>query len=58
MLLIEIGWANSGFRNLSDYDGGEKEMCPNGSFYLEDGNHRALIYAMYVKLGKVEVQPC
>ena len=44
-------------RNLSDYDGGEKETCPNGSFYLEDGNHRALVYAMYVKLGKMEYSP-
>ena len=35
-------------RNLSNYDGGEKETCPNGSFYMEDGNHRALVYAMYI----------
>lgn len=41
-------------RNLSDYPGGEKDKCPSGSFYVEDGNHRALVYAMYIKLGKVE----
>ena len=44
-------------RNLSDYSGDEKETCPNGSFYVEDGNHRALVYAMYVKLGKIEYNP-
>ena len=44
-------------RNLSDYGGGEKEKCPNGSFYIEDGNHRALVYAMYVRLGKMEYSP-
>ena len=44
-------------RNLSDYSGGEKETCPNGSFYVEDGNHRALVYAMYVKLGKMAYNP-
>ena len=44
-------------RNLSDYSGGEKETCPNGSFYVEDGNHRVLAYAMHVKLGKIEYTP-
>ena len=44
-------------RNLSDYSGGENETCPNGSFYVEDGNHRALVYAMYVKLGKIQYNP-
>ena len=44
-------------RNLSDYSRGEKEMCPNGSFYVEDGNHRALVYAMYIKFGKMEYSP-
>ena len=27
-------------RNLSNYRGGEEEKCPNGSFYMEDGNHQ------------------
>ena len=44
-------------RNLSNYSGGEREKCLTGSFYVEDGNHRALVYAMYVKFGKVEYNP-
>ena len=44
-------------RNLSSYSEGEREKCPNGSFYMEDGNHRALVYAMYVRLGKMEYSP-
>lgn len=44
-------------RNLSDYSEGEREKCPNGSFYVEDGNYRALVYAMHVKLGKIEYSP-
>ena len=44
-------------RNLSKYSGGERENCLNGSFYLDDGNHRALVYAMYVKLGKMNYSP-
>ncbi len=30
-------------RNLTGYSGGERERCPEGSFYIEDGNHRALV---------------
>lgn len=41
-------------RNLSAYKDGEREKCPNGSFYVEDGNHRALVYAMYIRLGKMK----
>ena len=44
-------------RNLSNYSGGERENCPTGSFYIDDGNHRALVYAMHVKLGKMEYSP-
>ena len=44
-------------RNLSNYSGGEREECPTGSFYVEDGNHRALVYAMYIKFGKMEYSP-
>jgi hypothetical protein len=47
-------------RNLSDYvdrngeRAGERKRCPTGSFYIEDGNHRALVYAMYIEFGKME----
>ncbi|MYA70599.1 hypothetical protein F4009_24230 [Candidatus Poribacteria bacterium] len=46
-------------RNLSDYVGrngkraGERKKCPGGSFYVDDGNHRALVYAMHIKFGKM-----
>lgn len=39
-------------RNLTDYDGGERWNCGNGSFYIEDGNHRALVYAMILECNK------
>ena len=45
-------------RNLSDYedkDGkrvGERKKCPTGSFYADDGNGRALVYAMHIKCGR------
>ena len=44
-------------RNLSVYENGEKDKCPDGTFYIEDGNHRALIYALKVDLEKVEYTP-
>ena len=44
-------------RNLSNYSGGEREECPTGSFYVEDGNHRALVYAMYIACGRMEYSP-
>lgn len=50
-------------RNLSDYVGpdrkpaGERNKCPTGSFYVDDGNHRALVYAMYIEFGKMEYSP-
>lgn len=44
-------------RNLSVYENGEKYKCPDGTFYIEDGNHRALIYALKVDLEKVEYTP-
>ena len=28
----------------------EKRVSPDGSFYLEDGNHRALVYAVFLQL--------
>ena len=34
-------------RNLANY---ERKKCPEGSFYIEDGNHRALVYAMIIAL--------
>lgn len=52
---------NLWIRNLSSYSNpqgkGERQDCPNGSFYVDDGNHRALVYAMYVRLGKMEYTP-
>ena len=50
-------------RNLSCYPdrngklAGERQKCPTGSFYLDDGNHRALVYAMYIEFGKMEYSP-
>ena len=44
-------------RNLSDHEYGERKKCPNGTFYIEDGNTRALIYALKVALEKVEYTP-
>ena len=38
-------------RNLTQYDGGERSLCPDGSFYVEDGNHRALVYAVRLACG-------
>ena len=35
----------------------ERGKCPTGSFYLEDGNHRALIYAMHIEFGKMKYSP-
>ena len=31
----------------------EKRDSPDGSFYLEDGNHRALVYAVFLRLGTI-----
>ncbi len=44
-------------RNLTKFAGGERDLCPSGTFYTEDGNHRALVYAMHVKCGKLEYEP-
>ena len=32
----------------------EKEHSSEGSFYLEDGNHRALVYSVFLRLGKIK----
>ena len=32
----------------------ERKDSPDGSFYLEDGNHRALVYLVFLHLGKIE----
>ena len=32
----------------------EKEHSSEGSFYLEDGNHRALVYSVFLRLGVIE----
>ena len=51
-------------RNLTDYEGGaneddkcEKYKCPEGSFYMEDGNHRALVYAVHIACGVETYRP-
>ena len=36
-------------RNLAPH---ERKCSPNGTFYIEDGNHRALVYAVHLELGK------
>ena len=33
-------------RNLTGYDKGERWKWSEGSFYIEDGGHRALVYAV------------
>ena len=35
----------------------ERKYSPTGTFYVEDGNHRALIYAVYLELGKAVYEP-
>lgn len=32
----------------------EESVSPDGVFYLEDGNHRALVYAVFLRLGIIE----
>ena len=32
----------------------EKKRCSDGTYYIEDGNHRALIYALRLKFGEEE----
>ena len=46
-------------RNLvkSCVDAHERNGSPNGTFYLEDGNHRALVYAVHLELGKAVYEP-
>ena len=46
-------------RNLvkSDVDDHERKGSPNGTFYIEDGNHRALVYAVHIELGKAVYKP-
>lgn len=44
-------------RNLTKFDGGERDKCPSGTFYTEDGNHRALVYAMHVECGVLNYEP-
>ena len=35
----------------------ERERSPNGTFYIEDGNHRALVYAVHLELGMAVFEP-
>lgn len=40
-------------RNLTSH---ERESSPNGTFYIEDGNHRALVYAVHLELRRVNYE--
>ena len=52
-------------RNLTKYDDDDKNdddkcernKCPEGSFYMEDGNHRALVYAVHIACGVETYRP-
>ena len=50
---------NLWIRNLakSCVDPRERKHSPNGTFYIEDGNHRALVYAVHLELGKTIYEP-
>ena len=41
-------------RNLASH---ERASAQNGSFYTEDGNHRALVYALYIELTEMDYEP-
>ena len=45
-------------RNLvSNLNSKERKFAQNGSFYTEDGNHRALAYALYIDLTEMDYEP-
>ena len=50
-------------RNLTQWTGetgnlvGERPEHPECSFYLADGNHRALVYAIHIACGKCRYEP-
>ena len=50
---------NLWIRNIakSSIDPRERECSPNGTFYIEDGNHRALVYAVHLELGQTVYEP-
>lgn len=54
---------NLWIRNLTHWKGehgkyvGERVKHPECSFYITDGNHRALVYAMYLKCCKEAYEP-
>ena len=41
-------------RNLAPH---ERKSAQNRSFYTEDGNHRALVYALYIELTEMHYEP-
>ena len=41
-------------RNLSSH---ERNQCPSGTFYADDGNHRALVYAVHIACGATTYEP-
>ena len=53
--LMDSPW----IRNLtkSCVDDRERKGAPNGTFYIEDGNHRALVYAVHLELGMAVYDP-
>ena len=46
-------------RNLTNHSivSKERECSPNGTFYIEDGNHRALVYVVHLELGMAVYEP-
>ena len=46
------------FKELSvDTENTAPNLCTISSFYIEDGNHRALVYAVHLELRKTVYEP-
>ena len=41
-------WIRNLSENLGNNQESERDKCPNGTYYIEDGNTRALIYALKI----------
>lgn len=41
-------------RRLDKADPEERSISPSGSYYLEDGNHRSLVYLLFLRLGLIK----
>ena len=46
-------WATVETKNLFD----DRRKCPSGTFYVDDGNHRALVYAVHIACGATTYEP-